>query len=431
MDIHSTMQEGKALRRVPLVALSLLVAGMTLAACSSTPAPTGNASTGSGGATPAHLSDSGCGALPGALPNDPDGTLDGLPDEIKTGYEGLGEDLSGSPWSSIQANKGPWKIGVSMLPDDNSINHAYLTQLKVRFDEAKKAGLVEGDLVVAAMTEYNPAQQLQTYQSLIDAGVDGIVLQAMSGPTMAESVDTAGAQGIVTASFGGVPSVYSVTSQASFYQDSGTAAAATLGQLPDHTGNVLIVNGIEGIDPQVKGRAGVDAALGECPDVTVVGEVSAAFTDPTAKQAVQTFLASHPGQIDAVLQLGGMATGTINAFQQVGRDVPLVTMNGASAGALSYWFTNKDTYSPAGTAGAPPQQADAVWDALIRTLAGGAPKSDVLALPSVLVTSDNVGDIVEAGTDESSDASPKASIPYVTDENFDLYFERPESNPLP
>lgn len=430
MDTHSTMQEGKALRRVPLVALSLLVAGVTLAACSSTPTSAGNEST-SAGVAPAHLSESGCGALPGALPNDPDGTLDGLPDEIKTGYEGLGDDLSASPWSSIEANKGPWNIGISMLPDDNSINHAYLTQMKERFDEAKKAGLVEGELVVAAMTEYNPAQQLQAYQSLVDADVDGIILQAMSGPTMAELVDTAGAEGIVTASFGGVPSAYTVTSQASFYQDSGTAAAATLGQLPDHAGNVLIVNGIEGIDPQVKGRAGVDAALGECQDVTVVGEVSAAFTDPTAKQAVQTFLASHPGQIDAVLQLGGMATGTINAFQQVGREVPLVTMNGASAGALSYWLTNKDSYSPAGTAGAPPQQADAVWDALIRTLAGGAPKSDVIALPSVLVTSDNVGELVDTGTDESSDASPKASIPYVTDENFDQYFERPESNPLP
>jgi len=280
------------------------------------------------------------------------------------------------------------------------------------------------------MTEFNPSQQLQTYQSLVDAGVDGIVLQAMSGPTMASSVDAAGEAGIVTAGFGALPSQYGVTSQASFYQDAGTAAAATLGQLPDGAGNVLIVNGLEGIDPQVKGRAGVDAALAECPDVEVVGEVPAAFTDPTAKEAVQTFLASYPGQIDAVLQMGGMSTGIINAFQQVGRDVPLVTMNGATAGALSYWLENKDTYSPGGTAGAPEQQADAVWDALIRTLAGGAPRSNFIALPAVLVNSDNVDQLVDPGTDTASDALAKPGIPYVTDEVFDQYFERPESNPL-
>lgn len=430
MNTHSTANRGGGLRRAPLFALSLIVAGTTLAACSATADTTASGDP-NAGVSPAQLAESGCGSLPGELPNDPDGTLDGLSPEILVGYEGLGEEPSASPWVDIEPNTGPWRIGLTMLPDSNTINHAYLTQIQKRFDEAKEQGLVEGDLVVNLLTEYNPAQQLQTYQSLVDAGVDGIALQAMSGPTMAASVDAAGEQGIVTASFGALPSRFGVTSQASFYEDAGSSAAATLGQLADGAGKVLIVNGLEGIDPQVKGRAGVDAALGECPDIEIIGEVAAAFTDPTAKEAVQTFLASYPGQIDAVLQLGGMATGTINAFQQVGRDVPLVTMNGASAGALAYWLENKDTYSPGGTVGAPEQQADAVWDALIRTLAGGAPKSNFLALPPVLTNSDNVDLLVDAGTDQSSDALAKPGIPYVTDEVFDQYFERPESNPLP
>jgi len=426
MGSHSTARP-RWLRPVGF-ALFTVLAGTALASCASN--PDAATSETAGAVEPARLAESGCGSLPGEVPADPDGVLQTLPEQLQTAYQGFGEELQASAWAGGEPTPGPWKIGLSLLPDTNSVNHAYLTEFQKRFDEAKEAGLVEGDLIVNLMTEFNPAQQLQLYQSLVDQGVDGIVIQAMSGPSMASAVDAAGAAGIVTASFGALPSVYSVSSQASFYQDVGSAAAATLGQLPDGTGNVLIVNGLEGLDPQVKGRAAIDAALAECPDVTVIGEVSAAFTDPTAKEAVQTFLASYPGQIDAVLQMGAMATGTISAFQQVGRDVPLVTMNGATAGALSYWADNADTYSPAGTVGAYEHQADAVWDALIRTLAGGEPKSNYLVLPSVLVTSANVGELVEEGTDYSSDAPPLPTIPYVTNEVFDEYFFAPETNPL-
>ncbi|MGP6170041.1 substrate-binding domain-containing protein [Microbacterium sp. A196] len=420
---------GQRFRRTSLCALTVVLAGSALVACS---ADNGNAAGGEdtvNAVSTAQLAASGCGSLTGPLPNDPDGLLAGYPEDIQAAFQGVGMDLGKSAWADLPESEGPWKIGLTMLPLATAINQAYHDQLQKRFDEAKEQGLVEGDLVVNLMSEFNPAQQLQTYQQLVGAGVDGILIQPMSGQTMASAVDAAGEDGIVTASFATLPSTYAVTAHDNFFHDAGAAAAATLGQLPDGTGKVLIVNGIEGVDPQVQGREGVDAALEACPDIEVVGEVAAAFNDPSAKEGVQTFLASYPGEIDAVLQLGGMATGSIAAFQQVGREVPLVSMNGATAGALSYWIDNKDTYSAAGVVGDPVQQADAVWDTLMRTLAGASPKSNYISLPPVLINNDNLAEIAEPGGDYSSEALAGTGVPYFTDEILDQYFAK-DINPL-
>lgn len=420
MNRHSSST--RMATRIPAIAFATLLVGAGLVGCAAE-ADTGTGSTGNSVAA-AKLADSGCGSLPGALPADPDGTLANISAEAQKGFEGVDFTLSASAWAETPENEGPWTIGYSALPITGAINQAYLDQLQKRFDEAKAAGLVEGEFQVNLMPDpaaMSPAQQLQGYESLVSKGVDGILIQAFSPAGMTSAIDAAGAQGIVTSSFTPIDSPYAVSSQVSFFQDAGSAAAATLGQL-DGPAKVLIVNGIEGLDPQVQGSLGVKAALSQCPDVEVVAEIPAMFTNATAKTAVQNFLASYPGEIDAVLQMGGMATGIINGFEQVGRDVPLVAMNGVSAGGLAYFAANKDTYSPAGVAGAPEQQADAIWEALIRTLAGKGPKSNYMPLTPTLITSDNVDDFTIDGADQSSDASMKAGAPYFTSEQMDAFF---------
>lgn len=426
MNHHSTSARRIA-RRVPALAFATLLVGAGLVGCSAEAddavGTTDNA------VAAASLAESGCGSLPGALPADPDGTLANISDAAKRGFEGVDFTLSASAWADTAENKGPWTIGYSALPITGAINQAYLDQFQKRFDEAKKAGLVEGDLQVNLMPDpaaMSPAQQLQGYESLVAKDVDGILIQAFSPAGMTSAIDEAGAQGIVTSSFTPIDSAFAVSSQVSFFQDAGSAAAAVLGQL-DGPAKVLIVNGIAGIDPQVQGSLGVQAALSECPDVEVVAEIPAMFTNATAKTAVQNFLASYPGEIDAVLHLGGMATGIINAFEQVGRDVPLVTMNGSSAGAFAYWAANRESYSPAGVVGSPEQQADAVWEVLIRTLAGKGPKSNYMPLVPTLITSDNVDDFTVEGADQTSDASVKAGAPYFTPEQMDEFFTTPGS----
>jgi ribose transport system substrate-binding protein len=414
----------RLIRRAPALTIAALVVGVSLVGCAADAGP----GAGSGASvSAASLATEGCGSLPGALPADPDGVLAGLSDDVLRGFHGAEVELKASAWADVAENEGPWKIGYSALPITGSINQAYLDQFEKRFDEAKKQGLVEGKFEVNLMpdpTSMSPAQQLQGYQSLVSRGVDAIILQPFSPAGMTSAVDEAGAAGIVTGALSPVNSAYAVNSMVTFYQDAGSAAAATLGQLKDGKGKVLVVHGFEGIDPEIQGFNGVTAALGECPDVEVVGEISAAFTNATAKTAVQNFLASYPGEIDAVVQMGGMATGIINAFEQVGRPIPLVAGNGISAGALAYWSQNADSYSPAGVAGSPEQQADAVWDVLIRTLAGKGAKTNVMALPPTLITSDNVDDFTVDGADTTSDASMAQGAPYSTPEILDEFFAK-------
>ena len=71
------------------------------------------------------------------------------------------------------------------------------------------------------------------------------------------------------------------------------------------------------------------------------------------------FLSSHPGAVDGAVQVGGMATGIIQAFQQTGRKVPPIADSGATPGALAYWNENKDDYEGVALGIAPAQIADA------------------------------------------------------------------------
>ncbi|PWB98035.1 substrate-binding domain-containing protein [Salinibacterium hongtaonis] len=411
-------------RRAPALAIATFVVGISLVGCA---AEAGTESGSGESVSAASLAASGCGSLPGALPADPEGVLAGISDETLVGFGGAEVELKASAWDDVAENAGPWKIGYSALPITGAINQAYLDQFNKRFDEAKKLGLVEGEFEVNLMpdpTSMSPAQQLQGYQSLVSRGVDAIIMQPFSPAGMTSAVDEAGEAGIVTAALSPINSAYAVNSMVTFYQDAGSAAAATLGQLKDGKGKVLVVHGFDGIDPEIQGFNGVKAALAECPDVEVVGEISAAFTNATAKTAVQNFLASYPGEIDAVVQMGGMATGIINAFEQVGRTVPLVAGNGISAGALAYWAEKADTYSPAGVAGSPEQQADAVWEVLIRTLSGKGAKMNVMALPPTLITSENVNDFTIEGADTTSDASMAPGAPYSPANILDEFFTK-------
>jgi ribose transport system substrate-binding protein len=427
-------------RLVPMAAVSMAAIGC-LAACSTASGSGSSAASASGSSAasasgsaaaaiaPATVAASGCGSLPGALPPSPDGSLSTLSPALQKAYLGSTDPVVKSAWADSQPVKGPWKIGYTGFPADDPIDDEYLAEFQKDFNEAKAAGLVTGSLDVELLpdpTSMTPAGQVQLYQTMVRNGDNGIILQALSAPAMTSVVTAAGKQGIVTSSFNPIDSPYAISTQVSFYQDAGNAAAAVLKQLGGK-GNVLIVRGIPGAAPDTDGYAGIQAALKECPGVTVVGSVTAQFSDATAKSAVETFLASHPGQIDAVLTTGGAATGVINAFQQTGRTIPLVTGNGATAGFFTYWNEHKGSYSPAATVGSPSQQADAVWDSLIRTLAGNDPRVNVIDPPSVLVNSGNFSSFVQAGqSDTSTNIVPAvASAPYLTTAYLDQFYAKP------
>jgi len=156
-------------------------------------------------------------------------------------------------------------------------------------------------------------------------------------------------------------------------------------------GNMLYVHGIASTTIDQERYQAAKDAMKNCPGIKEAGQIAGAFLPSTAKAETLKFLATHPGQIDVVLQTGGMAAGVISAFQQAGRPLPIVTDTAGMKASLGYWTNNKDSYTSIGEGFPPQAQGNAIASITKRILAGrGIKVSDVTQwMPAI--TADNLG----------------------------------------
>src|SRR6266496_979031 len=147
----------------------------------------------------------------------------------------------------------------------------------------------------------------------------------LSSPTALNSViDQAAKQGVPVISIAGQSTdKNAINLQPNPTQLGYYGAAGLVKAMGGKKGNVLIVQAIPGLTYNTQVLESGKPVLAAC-GMKIVGTVAGAFDPATAKTAVLQFLASHPGKIDGVFQISGMAPGIISAFEQVGRPVPPV-----------------------------------------------------------------------------------------------------------
>jgi ribose transport system substrate-binding protein len=407
--------------------LGSLVAGVALVALS------GCGSAGSSGAaTGAHVSASGtsastnkCGELPVALPPDPDGVLAKLPAKVRAGYSFYNSPVH-SYTTQVKATKPPWTIGFSMLPIADAWQATLKAEYEKLFAQAKAAGLVKGSLIEAVQPDLataTPAAEIAGMQRLVSDHVNGILLQPFSGTSVAPSITAAGKAGIpVVTTAASIPQ--SLNSINVNVPDYAGATAAVLRGLPGGKGNVLIVRGVESA-PTDQEYAGDDKALlANCPNVKVVGTVVGNWSEPAAKTAVQQFLASHPGTINAVIQHSVMAAGIISAFQQSGRPVPPVPLITAAAGEVGYWARNASKgYKTTGTLVAGASYAKLGWNVMMRELGGKKVKVADIAGPAPLITAAQLPAFEQYPLSDTGE--PSGSPDILTNAYLNKFFETP------
>lgn len=369
-----------------------------------------------------------CGQVPVQPPPDPDHLLATLPQQVQEKLNGYPGAVRQSPWATFAGKPPPWRIGLVGLAANSAFNVNLYQQIEVLFNEAKKEGLVTGELQKAINPDQateTPAQQIAGFQAMVRGGVDGVLMLPLSGDAIAPAITKAGEEeGVPTIIMGNTnPSDYAVTVNS---PNIAAGTAKTI-ELLGGKGNVLVVRGVPGVPAETYGYEQISSEIKACPGLKVIGEINGNWNNATAKTATLQFLASHPQKIDAVLQNGIMAQGIIQAFEQVGRPVPPVTMVGAQAGELA-WFKDHlaDGYSTAGSAYNGKQQADAAWRVLGRMLAGKGVKITDIPLNPALVTKDNVADFVPPGATLNTVDDPLGDPQdYASDAYLDLVFEKP------
>jgi len=402
------------------------VAMIGLAACGSSKSSSSASATPAANETTSASALTGqCGVVPDTPVEDPEGVVASLPTATQALYSGYPGPVRKSPWATYKGTKPPWRIGLSNLAANSAFETDLFRGLEKAFAQAKSEGLVTGSLEKAILPNQateTPAEQIAGYQAMIRNGVNGVIMTPLAGPAIAPAITQAGKQGVPTIILGNTnPSNYAIADNPLNIAGGTAATIKAMGG----KGNIVIVRGLAGAPAETYGYKQIMAEVNACPGMHVVGEVNGNWDNATAKTAMQQFLASHPQKIDGVLQNGIMAQGVIQAFLQVGRTVPPVSMVGGQAGDLSYFAEHlKDGYNTGGSAYNGEQQAYSAMRVLLNTLGGKQPLVTDIPIQATVVTKENVQQFVPSGATLNTLGDPLGSPAVFSPQSYlDQFFK--------
>ncbi|MGA2792850.1 MAG: substrate-binding domain-containing protein [Roseiarcus sp.] len=311
-----------------------------------------------------------------------------LPEALRPYYAGywLLAKIAPNPYAGWTPPKGPWKFCYNDSYQGNSWRQAALDKYKALVDDYKKQGFASGDLVVTnSNNDINV--QLSQLNNLVREGCN-VILSIPSSPTgLCAGIKDAHDKGVLVVT---VESPVACPEAINVGFNEYFVAAKTAKWVADstgHKGNVFLVNGIPGLAPTLARHQAALDVLGNFPDIKVIGEVEGQWTPSVAKTNTLKFLATHPQQIDGVVDSGLAAVSVWQAFEQSGR--PLPKINGF-VGECSYLAYVKEkgipVYSTSQGGGA------AIWtgfDVATRMLNGQKPVVSTLLMPLPEITPAN------------------------------------------
>ena len=367
-----------------------------------------------------------CGEKPETPIEDPEGVVASLPKSTQELYSGYPGPIRKSPWANFKGTPGPWKIGLIGFPSINSYFKERLTGMEEEFEAAKAEGLVEGALVTSipgSPEQMTPESQISAIQRMVKEGVNLILLEPAGGTADKAAIEAAGEAGVpVVMADALMPG--SKFAQPVLTDNYSSALANAMGIIKK--GNVLVVRGAEGntLDEIVYDQTKAD--IEACPEINEVGTVFGDYEDTTAKTAVQQFLASHPGELEGVVDQGGMVAGTVGAIEAVGKEVPPIAMINPSGGALSWWLEKTPEYEAAAQGLNGAQAAYTFFHVAMRILDGKGPKVNVMAIAAPSATNENLAEIAPKGKPITYDGGPLGSKEsWCSGKCLDQYFEEP------
>jgi len=159
-------------------------------------------------------------------------------------------------------------------------------------------------------------------------------------------------------------------------------------------GTIMTVEGIPGTPGSLQIQQGGYAILkSPACKFDIIADFGGSWNNATAKSGMLKALATHPQKLEAIWEQGSMEKGIIEALQQIGRPVPLVTMGNPDQAGLAYWRDHvKDGYQGVATAQPSAAGADAMFRVGMRLLEGkGLKINAIVGNPPLTVDKKNVG----------------------------------------
>ena len=412
------------------VRLTLGVSGVLLLAAAT--ACSSSSSSSSSGSSPASSSASAsssssasalsgsCGTIPNIAYNDQSGLVSSL-GSYAANYDGFDGTIYKSPWSTWKGASGNVKVGILI----DGLDNPYQSALESSLESGLKA--FGYSTIALAPSAASVTDQLQGYQTLLNDGVNLIVAQVQSPTAYNSLIDKAAKAGIPTV---GVLNDIADQNAVNVVPNSvlgGMKLAQFVVQQAQGKGLVMFIHGIAGVPIDTDTMNGANDVLKLCSGITTNESIVTQFQASIAKQQVLSYLNTHPQTVSGVVTAGPFTSGVIQAFQQAGRTVPVITNNGLDEGGLAYWVQHESTYNGVALANTPNGLAYATTQVARKMLEGDGVKINTLSIDPPLATNANLTKYVTIDPSWTINSAGTATGPsslYVSNSFIDAIFTK-------
>ena len=335
--------------------------------------------------------------------------LHGLPDNLKSLYEGATENLQPSAYDDFKMPPPPWKWCHSESYQGNPWRVALTNELKRLVDVYKAAGKIS-DFELSD-SNGDTSRQIAQIRAFIDKKCSIITAVAGSSTGLNDAIEAAYKAGIpVVTISSSVTSPYAINVDSNYAQwgyDMASSIQKALG------GKIVALE-----------RAGAEKVF-TGSDIKEVRSVNGNWTANVTKTAVLQALATAPQKIDAVWTTGSESRVVAEAFAEANRPQPLIT-GSISGDALGYWKAHPEGYRFDGQAVLPGWNSQALFRVAVRLLEGQQPKLGTLLIPIPAVHQDDLGKWYKACmTPAAVSVFPSPPTDPVSDQDLDAYFKKP------
>jgi ABC-type sugar transport system substrate-binding protein len=235
--------------------------------------------------------------------------------------------------TSMYKKDGPYVIAVSQQDPSNGWGNTYNVSILGFGEELLKQGVLAKPLLVSATNDAN--QQISDMENFIEQKPDAIVIEPLGRAASVAVIERAIDAGIpVVLCANGIESDKFTTRVDIDFYEVAYRSGEGLAKLMGGKGNVILFNGIAGVDSTETWRRAALDALAKYPDIKVIAEEYAQWNIATAKQKMEALMAANP-QIDGIWAGGGeMALGAALAYEDAGKPFPKFAMVNVPNGFL-------------------------------------------------------------------------------------------------
>jgi ribose transport system substrate-binding protein len=239
----------------------------------------------------------------------------------------LGMGLTACGAGDTTANKDTKRIGVSVY--DMS---SFITAGKEGMEAYAKANNIE---LVWNSANLDVSTQANQVDSMVNQGVDAIIVVPIQADSLAPQVTTAKSKGIPLVAVNAALNNPDVSG--SVQPDDVAAGMQEMQMMADHLGgkgNIVILQGPLGQSGELDRTKGIEQVLAKYPGIKVLAKDTANWKRDEAVNKMKNWISGFGPQINAVVsENDDMGLGALQALKESGRtDVPIVGIDGIEDG---------------------------------------------------------------------------------------------------